>query len=145
MIRKRSANSVYSFSFHVPIFALKTKIMVYWTLDYFQLLYKEYTTCGVSVRDFCREQGIQENRFYYWIKKLKSQTVSALEAPREFIPISPAAVNSLTRTSSIESAKEETSLFKAQDLKITYPNGVILQMDSGCDLEILKQLITLTP
>lgn len=119
--------------------------MVYWTLDYFQLLYKEYTTCGVSVRDFCREQGIQENRFYYWIKKLKSQTVSALEAPREFIPISPAAVNSLTRTSSIESAKEETSLFKAQDLKITYPNGVILQMDSGCDLEILKQLITLTP
>ena len=145
MERKRSANSVYSFSFHVPIFALKTKIMVYWTLDYFQLLYKEYTTCGVSVRDFCREQGIQENRFYYWIKKLKSQTVSALEAPREFIPISPAAVNSLTRTSSIESAKEETSLFKAQDLKITYPNGVILQMDSGCDLEILKQLITLTP
>ena len=141
----RSANSVYSFSFHVPIFALKTKIMVYWTLDYFQLLYKEYTTCGVSVRDFCRERGIQENRFYYWIKKLKSQTVSALEAPREFIPISPAAVNCLTRTSSIESTKEETSLFKVHDLKITYPNGVILQMDSGCDLEILKQLITLTP
>ena len=101
---------------------------------------------AIDVLDFCREQGIQENRFYYWIKKLKSQTVSALEAPREFIPISPATVNSLTRTSSIESAKEKTSLFKAQDLKITYPNGVILQMDSGgCDLEILKQLITLTP
>ncbi len=123
--------------------------MVYWTLDYFKILYKEYTACGVSVRDFCRAQGIQENRFYYWIKKLKSQTVSALDTPRdtprEFIPISPAAVNCLTRTSSIESTKEETSLFKAQDLKITYPNGVILQLDSGCDLEILKQLITLAP
>lgn len=118
--------------------------MVYWTLDYFKLLYKEYTTCGVSVRDFCREQGIQENRFYYWIKKLKSQTVSTLESPREFIPISPSAVNCLTRTS-IESSKEEARPFKAEDIKITYPNGVTLQLEAGYDLEILKQLITLTP
>lgn len=119
--------------------------MVYWTLDYFKLLYKEYTTSGVSVRVFCREQGIQENRFYYWIKKLKSQTVSALDSPRAFIPISPAAVNSLTRTSSIESTKEEARPFKAEDIKITYPNGVTLQLEAGYDLEILKQLITLTP
>lgn len=117
--------------------------MVYWTLDYFKLLYNEYIASGVSVLDFCREQGIKENRFYYWIKKLKSQTVSALETPREFIPISPAAVNCLTRTS-IESPKVETIPFKTQDIKITYPNGVILQLETGCDLEILKQLITLT-
>lgn len=49
----------------VPIFAFKTNIMVYWTLDYFKHLYNEYASSGVSVREFCRERGIQENKFYY--------------------------------------------------------------------------------
>ena len=73
--------------------------MVYWTLDYFKLLYEQYTISGISVREFCRAQGIKDNRFYYWIKTLKRNTVSALESPKEFIPIISQMVNSLTRTS----------------------------------------------
>ena len=69
--------------------------MVYWTLDYFKILYNEYTVSGVNVREFCRVRGIKENRFYYWIKMLKSQALSALDTPREFIPISPGAANRL--------------------------------------------------
>src|SRR5574344_2657300 len=59
------------------------------------ILYNEYTASGVNVREFCRARGIKENRFYYWIKMLKSQALSALDTPREFIPISPGAVNRL--------------------------------------------------
>lgn len=128
----------------VPIFAFKTNIMVYWTLDYFKHLYNEYASSGVSVREFCRERGIQENRFYYWIKSLKVQAVSSLDTPREFIPISPGAVSCLTG-SPVEPIMENPIPFKLQDIKITYPNGVILQLESVCDLEILKHLITLTP
>ena len=117
--------------------------MVYWTLDYFKILYEQYTTSGVSVRAFCREQGINENRFYYWIKTLKRNTVSALNAPKEFIPMTPQAVSCLTG-SSIEPRKEQQLSGKRQDIKITYPSGVVLQLESGCDLETLKQLITLT-
>lgn len=118
--------------------------MVYWTLDYFKILYNEYSACGVSVREFCRERGLKENRFYYWIKMLKGQAVSALEAPREFIPISSVAVNRLTQAP-IEVKKENTVSVKVQDIKITYPNGVVLQLASASDLEMLKQLITLNP
>lgn len=118
--------------------------MVYWTLDYFKHLYNEYTSCGVSVREFCRKRGIQENRFYYWIKTLKVQAVSSLDTPREFIPISPEAVDCLTRAS-VEPIREKTIPVNLQGIKITYPNGVILQLESVCDLEILKQLITLIP
>ena len=122
---------------------LKRRNMVYWTLDYFKILYEQYTTSGVSVRTFCREQGINENRFYYWIKTLKRNTVSALNAPKEFIPMTPQAVSCLTG-SSIEPRKEQQLSGKRQDIKITYPSGVVLQLESGCDLETLKQLITLT-
>lgn len=118
--------------------------MVYWTLDYFKILYNEYSTCGVSVREFCRERGLKENRFYYWIKMLKSQAVSALESPREFIPISSGAVNQLTQAS-LEVKKENAASVKVADIKLTYPNGVVLQLASGSDLEMLKRLITLNP
>ena len=118
--------------------------MVYWTLDYFKLLYKEYNSCGVSVREFCRERGLKENRFYYWIKMLKSQAASALETPRAFIPISPGAVGGLA-WASIEVRKENTSSVKVQDIKITYPNGVVLQLAGGYDLDLLKRLISLNP
>lgn len=118
--------------------------MVYWTLDYFKILYNEYTASGVNVREFCRARGIKENRFYYWIKMLKSQALSALDTPREFIPISPGAVNRLAQTS-IEVRKENTIPVKTQDIKIAYPNGVILHLENGCDLDILKYLIALKP
>ncbi len=118
--------------------------MVYWTLDYFKHLYAEYTASGVSVREFCIERGIKENRFYYWIKTVKHQTVSALNPPGEFIPIRSESVSRLTRTS-IESGRASTVPVKAEDIKITYPSGVILHLGSGCDFEILKRLLTLTP
>ncbi len=121
---------------------LKRKNMVYWTLDYFKIIYDQYTTSGVSVRAFCREQGINENRFYYWIKTLKRNTVSALHAPKEFIPMPAQAVRRLTG-SFIEPEKEQQVSLKRQDIKITYPSGVVIQLESGCDIETLKQLITL--
>lgn len=120
--------------------------MVYWTLDYFRILYNEYTASGVSVRDFCKEQGIKENRFYYWIKTLKRQTVSALDAPREFIPLSAGSVNSLTGSfSNLQLQAEKKLPANVQGVKITYPNGVVLQLDGESDFNTLKQLITLKP
>ena len=121
---------------------LKRKNMVYWTLDYFKIIYDQYTTSGVSVRAFCREQGINENRFYYWIKTLKRNTVSALHAPKEFIPMTRQAVHCLTG-GAIEPGREQQLSVKRQDIKITYPSGVVLQLESGCDIETLKQLITI--
>ena len=116
--------------------------MIYWTLDYFLLLYNECIGLGISVRDFCKERGIKENRFYYWIKILKSQAVSALDTPRKFIPISSRAVSHLTQ-SSIEVRKESTPSVKVEDIKIIYPNGVVLELSSGFDLDMLKRLISL--
>ena len=120
--------------------------MVYWTLDYFKILYNEYAASGVSLRVFCKEQGIKENRFYYWVKTLKRQAVSALDSPRGFIPLSSGAVNSLTRSfsNSQPQAKEKLPV-NVQGIKIAYPNGVVLHLDGGSDLDTLKQLITLKP
>ena len=72
----------------------------------------------------------------------KSHTVSTLQTPRDFIPISSSSVSRLTQ-GSLEVKKDNTVSTKVEDIKITYPNGVVLQLVGGYDLEMLKRLITL--
>lgn len=116
--------------------------MVYWTLDYFKILYGQYTACGVSVRTFCKEHGISENRFYYWVKILKRKAVSQAETPKGFIQLNPQAESCLTGTP-IGYANDLKIPIKSQEIKISYPNGVILQLEVDSDIEIIKRLITL--
>lgn len=65
-----------------------------------------------------------------------------MQTPRDFIPISYSSVSRLTQ-GSIEVKKDNTVSTKVEDIKITYTNGVVLQLVGGYDLEMLKRLITL--
>lgn len=70
--------------------------MVYWNLAYFKQVYEQYISSGDSVRDFCNSQGIKENRFYYWINKVKLNVTSSSKTPKGFIPITSQKANKLT-------------------------------------------------
>lgn len=128
--------------------------MVYWNLAYFKQLYEQYTTSGTNARTFCQLQGINENRFYYWIHKLKlnatssraSNAIPVAKAPKEFIPLTSKVARGLTGVS-LKAKSNELVPVKSQDLdlQLTYPNGVVLEFREGFDIEVLKELITLIP
>ena len=118
--------------------------MVYWNIAYFKQVYEQYISSGDSVRDFCNSQGIKENRFYYWINKVKLNVVPASKTPKGFIPITSQDANKLTGVA-ITTRKREALSKKTQSLKLQYPNGVVLEVSEGFDIEIIKQLITLIP
>ena len=40
-------------------------------------LIQECSASGLSNREFCRQQGISEKSFYYWLRKLRCQAVEA--------------------------------------------------------------------
>jgi hypothetical protein len=115
--------------------------MVYWNLSYFKQLYDQYIVSGSSVRAFCESQGIKENRFYYWIHKLKLNATPSVKRSKEFIPLTSQEVSDLT----IKTKGNKLLAVKRQDIKFIYPNGVVLHLEAGCDIEMLKQLITLIP
>ena len=123
---------------------LKTNIMVYWNLAYFKQVYEQYISSGDSVRDFCNSQGIKENRFYYWINKVKLNVTASSKTPKGFIPITSKDANKLTGVA-ITTRKREALSNKTQNLKLHYPNGVVLEVTEESDLEMIKQLITLIP
>ena len=72
---------------------------------------------------------------------VKRQLMSTFEPPKKFIPLISESVSRLTHVP-IEPVKEKTIPIQAHQVKLTYPNGMVLQLDSECDLEILWTLRT---
>lgn len=95
----------------------------------------------MTVRSFCEAQGINENRFYYWVKRLKESAVSAVESPKSFLPVSTQVMNRFT--GKMEESESIAPASKMQNIKIAYPNGVVLQLETCQDIHLLKSLITL--
>ncbi|MFV0378271.1 MAG: IS66 family insertion sequence element accessory protein TnpA, partial [Mangrovibacterium sp.] len=49
----------------------------------FLSIYHDYLASGLTVRDYCANQHMNEARFYYWQNKLKDQ----LPPKQGFIPV----------------------------------------------------------
>jgi hypothetical protein len=74
-------------------------------------------------RDFCREHGLRESIFYYWLKRYKESQLPATG----FIPV-----------------KINGSSHLANDkIEIQYPNGVYLSLPGYIDINRIKALIGL--
>ena len=113
--------------------------MVYWTLDYFKILYDQYKSSGVSVREFCKQQGLKENRFYYWINILKKRAIPVINPSNGFLPISHESAKNL-----IEASRPKEPLhLQTHNVKLTYPNGIVLQIDNISDIDTLSSLLKL--
>lgn len=44
-----------------------------WTKDYFNEIYSRYLESGLNIREFCHNEGIKEQRFFKWRRRIKAQ------------------------------------------------------------------------
>ena len=51
---------------------------------------QECRASGLTNREFCRQRVMPEKKFYYWLRKLRTQALKA--AQPQIVPISPAAI-----------------------------------------------------
>ena len=59
-----------------------------WTKDDFEKVYSRYLESGLSVRDFCFNEGINESRFFYWKKRTITSPEQGLQTPEgAFLPV----------------------------------------------------------
>ena len=115
-----------------------------WNLKEFEHVYDRYKLSGLRVKDFCLNEFISENRFYYWQKKCKDLQRKS-EQPSGFVPIvfnnSPAQLNnSLYGNKPISGSQLPTGNL----IEIVYPNGVIVRMPLGTGIKQLESLILLS-
>ena len=110
----------------------------------FSEIYQYYLESGLTIRNFCSNQHINEAKFYYWQRRLKN----VLPPRRGFVPVvfekdqflqpssSPVSLQSQPKVPSHEYDKPITC-------EIIYPSGVLLKLNGGADLETLRSLLLL--
>ena len=123
--------------------------MVYWNIEYFQMLYKKFQSSGSTVRKFCKDQGINEARFYFWSKKLKEYVLQGIKQEDSFIPIKPKVLNyPVPAEPTPLKALPASTVSKTKEplkgaMQISYPNGVTILLEKGASLETVRSLINL--
>jgi hypothetical protein len=60
--------------------------MANYSKETFQTIYEEWKESGLSVRDFCYQNGFPEFKFYYWRRKMSRS--SQLTNAGSFVPAS---------------------------------------------------------
>ena len=53
------------------------------------MLIRECQSSGLTNREFCRQRGVSEKSYYYWLRKLREQAVNTVP---ELVPLEPVSV-----------------------------------------------------
>lgn len=98
---------------------------------------------GLTVREFCSNEGVAPSTFYYWRKKLQSS-----KGKKNFIPlIVKSSESSLTQAYNRNGSQRDYQPGQiAEDhtlLELVYPNGTLLRVKNDLDLSHLRALIHL--
>lgn len=107
------------------------------TLDSFKTIYQRFLDSGVSVRGFCRAEGLNENRFYYWQAKIRKEAACGTG---NFMPVS---INNRGGNKYVITGRptQETSVSVESKCEIVYPNGIVVRLPGSASPEVLRQLI----
>ena len=85
------------------------------------MVVQECAASGLSNREFCRQRGIVEKTFYYWQRKLRTQTIEA-SAPKLVQP-------------------EAAPVSVQNDLLQIQFRGAELKLPAGVDLDAVAALL----
>lgn len=110
----------------------------------FRVIYNEYLGSGLTIREYCANQQMNEAKFYYWQNKLKGQ----LPPQKGFVPV--IIGNQQKDRFQVPSgqARQETCPYPASgdtaiSCEINYPNGVRVKLDGLSDPQMLQSLLLL--
>jgi hypothetical protein len=112
----------------------------------FRAIYDEYLSSGLTIRDYCSNQQMNEAKFYYWQNKLKGQ----LPPKIEFVPVvfgnghssvKPQVTGALQHRD--PSFLTPTAADKTISCEIKYPNGVSVKLEGLSGTGVLEPLLAL--
>ena len=109
----------------------------------FKEIHERYRHSGLTVKDFCHNEGIAESRFYYWQKKLKNDLSNRDGfVPVVINPISEKTVTTrLSDTPPLIPSSNQPTISSNLSCTITYQSGTSVQLKGVINPEFIKQLL----
>ena len=105
----------------------------------FLAIYDDFLVSGLTTRDYCANQQITENKFYYWQNKLKGQ----LPPKSGFVPMVFKNEKQLPSNRVRVQGNQEV-LHSGFSCEINYPNGVCVKLSGLPEVKVLQSLLVLT-
>ncbi len=99
----------------------------------YRKLIEEHEQSGLSVRDFCSNQGFAVSTFYKWKKTLQEEQVQS------FVPL---VIKEKKYTKEVPIVRDEKTIDN-NTFEFTFPNGTKLKLTGELDLSVLKAIIHL--
>jgi len=103
-------------------------------------IYRRQQDSGLSVREFCSNEGIAYSTFYYWYKKTKHKRGNQSFIPLVVKPGHPVPSQSYVDTPPVP---ESGNLAGGFLLEFEYRNGTKLRIQQEMDLDHLRTLVCL--
>jgi hypothetical protein len=110
----------------------------------FRAIYADYLKSGLTIRDYCANQQMNEAKFYYWQHKLKGGLPLKKGG---FVPV----FFDAGQQEKPLPANERQGFFpnpapadKTVSCEISYPNGVSVKLNGLAEPEMLRSLLFLT-
>jgi len=113
----------------------------------FRAIYDEFLGSGLTIRDFCANQHMNEAKFYYWQHKLKG----LLPPKSGFVPVVFENGGQAQSSRVPAPVQQQSALFSNPEAttqpiscEISYPNGVLVKLNGLPDSQMLRSLLVLT-
>lgn len=112
-----------------------------WNLKLFEVIYSRYESSGLTVRDFCATEVINEAKFYYWQKKLRQSKLPT----KSFVPIVLDSNSVESGLSRLAHPDTSASMMLSPEYEILYPCRAVLRVKGTVNAEQLKGLLSSSP
>ncbi|NLB26531.1 MAG: hypothetical protein GX820_07550 [Bacteroidales bacterium] len=110
----------------------------------FRDIYDDFLASGLSIRDYCSNQQMNEAKFFYWQNKLKGQ----LPPKRGFVPLVLGRGQNAQMPASMQKKTKFPPCPGIADghisCEISFPNGACLKLNGMLDADVLRSLFILT-
>lgn len=106
------------------------------SIDYWKQVILAQQQSGLKAREYCRQQDIKYNAFYYWLRKIREEIVEGMPKVKSE-PVAEAqfaVLSATTVTASVPVSKEPASL------KLSY-GPVVLEVTEQTSQALLMQTL----
>lgn len=104
--------------------------------QFWQMVFETFSNSGLSVRQFCKKEGLNESGFYYWKQKLRASSYKSRSSDDE-LPVESERKNSpdFIRVSLPQSTGND-------DVELALASGSILKFGCHIDKYALGRIVS---
>lgn len=106
------------------------KVANQYRLSQWAKIIQEKQKSGLSIKEFCKAQGMRENKYYYWQRKIREATCAGLAKQEETNDLVP---NGWVQLTPVQTQQTIAKL----GIEI---NGCHIAVDAETDPELLKEV-----